>query len=439
MLESVQQGLEPSGLDLIVYNCFCGALSYGRAAKAAWSSSDPCNAYWLDKTPTFGLTSLASVVVSAVNLLMQYTLESLSHWERHHSLVNRELSIARRIFLALLINTGFVVLLVNIEYPALREKAVFIGAGDFSDFTADWYSSVGLQICFTMVVNIVGPHTATFGGYLWWLFRRNFFTPTSQRQINEWYLGPTFHLNYRVAQLLMTVFVTLLYSAGMPILYPVAFLSFGMFYLVDKWLFLRYYRKPPAYGPRISQWASTVITWAVVGHLCLAIWMYSAPGVFNNNSQAVLSPKAYSLVFGVLGDRVENTFRNRISLANTIPLVGALLVILLWKLANYIFGKLGRLRHDCCTSVTCGLFDDGMVNVRYLNPPLQEVRETGNLQGLQTYNILGNPRYARAFAIDESFAETHSHVASVHDLPSMHIPKLPGSLGNARAAIVPSN
>jgi hypothetical protein len=44
-----------------------------------------------------------------------------------------------------------------------------------------------------------------------------------------------------------------------------------------------------------------------------------------------------------------------------------------------------------------------------------------DIQGVPTYNILENPRYAVPFAIyDKQFAYKHKHVASVADLAMVH-------------------
>jgi hypothetical protein len=44
-----------------------------------------------------------------------------------------------------------------------------------------------------------------------------------------------------------------------------------------------------------------------------------------------------------------------------------------------------------------------------------------DIQGVPTYNILENPRYAVPFAIyDKKFTYVHKHVASVADLSMVH-------------------
>lgn len=90
-----------------------------------------------------------------------------------------------------------------------------------------------------MALNIFTPHLAPLGRYVWTKLKRScskvdrlqpiqwpdmsphalvaeqtLCTPSSQREMNDLYTGPDFHLSIRYAQLLNSVFVTVMYSSG---------------------------------------------------------------------------------------------------------------------------------------------------------------------------------------------------------------------------------
>ena len=67
-----------------------------------------------------------------VNIIIEYIIEFMAAFERHHSLVNMELSISRRVLVVLFLNTGLVLLAVNTRFPG----AIWIGSGAHSDFDA---------------------------------------------------------------------------------------------------------------------------------------------------------------------------------------------------------------------------------------------------------------------------------------------------------------
>ena len=96
----------------------------------------------------------------------------------------------------------------------------------------------------------------------------------TQRQLNLSYSGRVFKLEYRYPTLLNVVFVSFLYSAGMPILYPIGALTFTIMYLTDKVALLRLYNRPPKYKVSLAKLAYRSIPIAVVLHLIFAVWIY---------------------------------------------------------------------------------------------------------------------------------------------------------------------
>ena len=61
----------------------------------------------------------------------------------------------------------------------------------------------------------------------------------TQRELNRAYEGPEFELADKYGEHLGIVFVTMLFSSGMPILYLAAGLSFYVTYMLEKWYILQ--------------------------------------------------------------------------------------------------------------------------------------------------------------------------------------------------------
>ena len=85
-----------------------------------------------------------------------------------------------------------------------------------------------------------------------------------------------FKLEYRYPTLLNVIFVTLTYSSGMPILYPIAACTFSIMYMTDKIALLRLYNRPPMYKASLAKLTLNILPIAIVLHLCIAVWMYGA-------------------------------------------------------------------------------------------------------------------------------------------------------------------
>ena len=62
------------------------------------------------------------------------------------------------------------------------------------------------------------------------------------------YAGPEFTLHYKYSYILVVVYVTFLYGAGLPVLFPIAFFSLLGLYIVERLMMAYSYRMPPMYG-----------------------------------------------------------------------------------------------------------------------------------------------------------------------------------------------
>jgi hypothetical protein len=79
--------------------------------------------------------------------------------------------------------------------------------------------------------------------------------------------------------MLTVMFVTLIYSAGLPILYLIAAAYFACMYWVDKYLMLRHYRKPPLYDATLALKTVGWFKYALFLHCLLAAAMFANTGI----------------------------------------------------------------------------------------------------------------------------------------------------------------
>ena len=59
--------------------------------------------------------------------------------------------------------------------------------------------------------------------------------------------GPEFHIHYRYSILLNIAFVTMMYGTGMPILYPIALVSYLILYFMEIYMLHHVYKQPMDY------------------------------------------------------------------------------------------------------------------------------------------------------------------------------------------------
>ena len=80
------------------------------------------------------------------------------------------------------------------------------------------------------------------------------------------------------------VFVTFTVGAGIPVLFPIGFISLFLFYVTERLMIAYSYRKPPMYGSETNQAALKLMSIAPILYCCSGAWFYSNQAVFRNRT-----------------------------------------------------------------------------------------------------------------------------------------------------------
>lgn len=171
-----------------------------------------------------------------------------------------EVEIMVKVFWALFINTIWITILVNADFTGFwltktTKISDYIFNAEFDDFNRDWYIKVGSTIVITLMISIVSPHliNALILHPIQILKRRFCWKRyKTQYEINQAFLGPEFDISTKVSQLLNVVFSCFVLSGGMPLLNIVCLLACVCIYWADKFMILRYYRKPAQLSNEIN-------------------------------------------------------------------------------------------------------------------------------------------------------------------------------------------
>jgi hypothetical protein len=164
----------------------------------------------------------------------------------------------------------------------------------FDDFTSDWYQFVGLPIFASQCAMLVFPHIfillqANYLCIVRCLDRR--FSMNTRRtskiiqdDYERLYTGPNFILEVRYAQVLFTIFVTITFSSGMPLLYFVNFFVLFIQFWVDKFLVFNYYKKTIDYTKQLSASVVTLLPLAIFLHFIFATYAFGYPVLLRSHS-----------------------------------------------------------------------------------------------------------------------------------------------------------
>ena len=191
--------------------------------------------------------SLICIVVPIVGSLLILVMKWLSKFEKTKTLTEELTSSMWKMFVMQFINTGLVIVLVNVSIQSVKEwwNNFPMFTGNYDDLNPTWYSDVGVTIVFTMFINVIVPHlTALIELIFVSLFRccdsgcsgRKKTKKMNKKDYFELYMGPQFEIDIRYSQILTTIFVSLIYSSGMPALYFSVLMYLIFNYVIDKYL-----------------------------------------------------------------------------------------------------------------------------------------------------------------------------------------------------------
>lgn len=178
-------------------------------------------------------------------------------------------------------------MLVNADLSEQPFLGIVINSGRNADFNADYFKTIGSTLVGTMIFNAYFPLIYWVGQ--WFLrFLKRFYDrhyslcneyntkKTAMQSYVDIYAGGVFLLHYKYSTVLNICFVTFMFGFGLPLLFPIALVSFLIMYLLEKTLLYYSYRLPPMYDQRLSEMIMGMLLYAPVFYLAFGYWMCSS-------------------------------------------------------------------------------------------------------------------------------------------------------------------
>mmetsp|Transcript_61827 Transcript_61827/g.143878 ORF Transcript_61827/g.143878 Transcript_61827/m.143878 type:complete len:913 (+) Transcript_61827:40-2778(+) len=387
--------VDPQGQDEI--DCFCsvqGLSSIAQSGTLRSFCSDLIAAYSFKLTVTVG----AALIVVVVNVLMSSFLVWVAAKELPLSVSELNSAQMMKVFAAQTLNTAFVLFAVHYN--------------NINDFKRGWYVIVGASICMTMASNTVVNAVCYYVMWAVPLLKRWCASPEGKHQLEllELYTNPPFDMASRYAYLLMTVYVTLIYSSGLPVLYLLAALYCLISYWTDKHILLWGSCRPPQFDEIMPTRSAKWLAYAGTLHCLTAIAMYGQPCVFPSNplggtlgelsrSSLDAARDTTNVDAYIPNEKLEgmaNTFADRLTRDSTWMFAG----MLFGMLAAYCFYAflvvMGRTVGECCKLARVAFFPTRVVPVEALQSSWAEAAvEIQRERPPATYRMEEHPDFTR--------------------------------------------
>lgn len=259
-------------------------------------------------------------------------MKRAAEYEKHHTEDGKGTSIFMRLFALKYINTSFVFFISN---GNVADAVLGTHKTKWGVFSEEWFNNTGVFVMLVQLGDIVASHAFKCVQYFLHKRRKSTGIYVSQDELNRSYLGPHFELAFNYAQLMSTFFCCFTFSTGIPILYAFSAANFGLYYLVEKYLFINFYRIPPHFSNIVGMNATALVPYSLAIHLAMSIWVLSNDLIFNNKEQ---SSNAFAGWIASSGsDPWWQSFSQTLAGEATFPLFVYLLVILVIGVAISIY------------------------------------------------------------------------------------------------------
>jgi DNA-directed RNA polymerase II subunit RPB7 len=214
-------------------------------------------------------------MTTATNMILMASAHTFSKFERHKTISATETNCAKYTFAALVVNQAIAPVIIYSYIEALEGFPILF-QGQYGDFETAWYNKVMVTIMSTAMVNIVAfPLGAALPNIAAAMLRSlTGCCAPSQKKLNEIYAPAEFSLARRYGQMLCGLFYTIVFLCAAPPLAPLAAILFGAMYITDKWLLLKFSKRPPMYDHKLNTFFLKTAPYAGWVHLAIASWAF---------------------------------------------------------------------------------------------------------------------------------------------------------------------
>ncbi len=220
--------------------------------------------------------NVATVIVVFVNQALKQGIKKSAQYLKSHTVEEEMISTSMRVYAVQVLNTAILMLI-------LRSEIGFFGklpGAHYSTVNAKWYAEVGAPLIMTMVIQFATPPSVhiVMGAVFNIKARVQSRSAKTQNQLNIANAPHGFEIAAGYGEVLLATSVTLIFGAGIPLLYHVAAVGFFVRYRVDKWVILRKLRKPPLYSKKLFETFDEMFAMLLVVHAAMAVYFFASAG-----------------------------------------------------------------------------------------------------------------------------------------------------------------
>ena len=220
-------------------------------------------------------------IIQVISIISSTILEKLTKLEKNSNLTKQMTSdIGKYFFL------NFAVSTISVNIPSFFTYKKFHST----------YPIIMSSILQSMLLSTVTAHLSTLAKCLFNLFKRYLDSDCQngkktklkkKMEYEELYIGPDFPIATRLSSIFVNLGLCLLYGTSSPLIYLFFALYLTTTFIVDKFLVIHFYKKPPYYDNYFTILTRKILFFAIIVNIYGSIYYIANPYLFNyyqNNS-----------------------------------------------------------------------------------------------------------------------------------------------------------
>lgn len=186
------------------------------------------------------------------------------------------------VFVCQFFNTGILFLLSQANFTGQATPLDPFLQGKKSDFDQNWYSTTGEQIVGSMILNSYFSVVLEMAFMGLRKLKRYYDSSgvgrtrcTTVQQYIDLHSGPEYLVHFRFSFIMNIAFITMIYGPSLPLLFPTAFISFLIIYILEVYCLFYVYKKPVSYDAALYLAVLNQLQYASLISLAFSAWQFS--------------------------------------------------------------------------------------------------------------------------------------------------------------------
>ena len=376
--------------------CFCQSLAIN-VMLSDENYRSLCYPIYLQELKRMGVTLSIGVSISIFNLLIQIIIFKLTEWIQYTSKTE---VITKKIFFTFIIqyiNVAFVVYIMYgrfLNFSLLEFINTAIGAHYFKidnyiiGLNREWYTFVAPRIIMPMIIAVFNPNVLQLLLHVLIRYLRKRKTK-KVKTANEYIKINTpseFILEAKYSYILKCIFVCFTFSTGIPLLNILLFLFLFVNYWINKYIIVRYSRKPSIYSSLIIKNIVSILPYVLIFHCVFGIYIITSRTIFPLSYKEYIDSDNPQEDYITMTSIISNAlFRFNKALPYTL-MTGFMIGIIVFEKSIAQFYKFIRPKKiENKSNLNMNNYITNYEKIKYFSLP--------------NYNINANPKYQKLLAL----------------------------------------